>query len=127
VKFFIPHLVDDPVAAETEWSSYLAANSAPPESRRIYMMTYEHGGSRFEVTVGKPRREYVRRTGPRGGRIKDADFNHSGSETGTVVSGIVDARGDLIFVWSYGPPFGGWHNASLVGRSEIKELEYFDD
>jgi hypothetical protein len=42
------------------------------------------------------------------------------------VSGIIDT-GDLIYVWSYGPPFGGWHNPSMVGRAEVKSIEYFDD
>lgn len=33
-------------------------------------MTYEHGGARYEVSVGLPRKRYDRRRGPRGGRIR---------------------------------------------------------
>ena len=124
-KFFIPHLPDDPEAAEEEWASYVSHSSADADSKRIYSMTYEHKRSKFVVTVGKPRFEYKRQTGPRGGHIKNADYVRHGAETGTVVSAIIDS-GDLIFVWSYGPPFGGWANPSLVGRNETRGIEYFD-
>jgi hypothetical protein len=124
-KFFIPHLTDDPEAAEVKWASYVSDSSAAADSKRIYSMTYEHDGSKFFVTVGKPRLEYARRKGPKGGYIKNADYVQHGSETGTVVSAIIDS-GDLILVWSYGPPFGGWANPSLVGRNETMGIEYFD-
>jgi hypothetical protein len=30
----------------------------------VYQMTYEHNGNKYEVTVGEPRKQYRRRTGP---------------------------------------------------------------
>jgi len=89
-------------------------------------MDYEHESSRFEVTVGKPRKEYQRRTGPRPTSIEKADYDRPGAETGTEVSGIV-AAGGQIYVWSYGPPFGGWPNPSLVDEGEVRRVDYFDD
>jgi hypothetical protein len=126
VKFFIPHLRDDPAGAEREWQRYLKDSGAPATSRRVYSLTYEHERSKFVVTVEQPRTEYRRRTGPRGGHIKNADYVPHGRPTGTEVSGIVDAR-ELLYVWSYGPPFGGWANPSMVGRHEVREIEYFDE
>ena len=35
--------------------------------------------------------------------------------------------GGLVYVWSFGPPFGGWGNPSLVGANEITDREYFED
>jgi len=126
VKFFIPHLRDDPATAEAEWQRYLSESGAPPGSRRVYSLTYEHEGDRYEVTIGEKRKRFARKTGPRGGYIKDAEQQGWASETGTVVSGIIDA-GDPLDVWSYGPPFGGWANPSSVGRSEVRRIEYFED
>lgn len=68
-------------------------SSAPGGRRRIYSMDYEHESSRFEVTVGKPRKEYRRRNGPRGASIENADYDRLGADRGTEVSGIV-AAGD---------------------------------
>ena len=124
-KFFIPHLREDPEAAEAE-RRYLSESPAPPDSRRVHKLTYEHDGDRYEVTVGKPRKRFRRRTGPRGGYIEDADFERFGRDTGTAVSGIIDT-GDLIYVWSYGPPFGGWGNPTMVGPGEARSIEYFDN
>jgi hypothetical protein len=124
--FFIPHLRDDPEAAEAEWQRYLRESDAPPDSRRVYSLTYEHEGDRYEVTIGQKRKRYARKTGPRGGYIKDAGQQGWATETGTVVSGIIDA-GDPLHVWSYGPPFGGWANPSVVGRSEVRRIEYFEE
>lgn len=126
-EFFIPHLTDDPAAAEAEWQRYLAESPAPPSSRRVHKLTYEHGGDKYEVTVGQARKRFRRQTGPRGGHIRNADFERLGRDTGTVVSGIVDTGGDLIYLWSYGPPFCGWHNPSLVLRAEVRNTEYFDE
>lgn len=124
--FFIPHLREDPATAEAEWQRYLAESPAPSDSRRAYKLVYENGDDRYEVTVGKPRKRYRLRTGPRGGRIPNADFERLGHDTGTVVSGIIDT-GDLLYVWSYGPPFGEWHNPAMVGRAGVRSIEYFDE
>lgn len=124
--FFIPHLSHDPVAAEAEWQRYLAETPAPTGSRRAHKLVYENGDNRYEITVGQPRKRFRRRTGPRGGRIPNADFERLGHSTGTVVSGIIDT-GDLVYVWSYGPPFGEWHNPAMVGRAGITSIEYFND
>ena len=125
MKFFIPDLKDDAEAAEAEWSRYLDRSRAPADSKRVYSMTYEHGPSKYVVTVGEARMEYSRKTGPRGGYIKDAGYQALGHRTGTQVSGIVHA-GNVIYVWSYGPPFGRWHNPSMVGPTSVTEIEYFD-
>lgn len=126
MKFFIPHLQTDPAAAEVEWNRYVRESTGgSAESRRIYSLTYEHEGDKYVVVVGKPRSLYARKTGPRGGYIKNAGQVGWGQDTGTMVSGMVEVGG-LIYVWSYGPPFGGWANPSLVGRGEIQAIEYFD-
>jgi hypothetical protein len=125
MKFYIPRL-DDPSEAEARWAYYLESSPAPADSGRVCALEYEHGDSRFEVKVGQPRKEFKRKTGPRGGYIKNADYASYGYETGTEVSAIVDARGDLLFVWSFGPPFGGWASPSLVGRHEVRRIEYFE-
>lgn len=124
MKFFIPLLKDDPEAAEVEWTRYLREISSPPNSRRVYSMTYETaaGSEKLVVTVGKERMKYRRPRSPR-----NADFQRNGTPTGTVVSGIVDDGQGSIHVFSYGPPFGGWHNPSLVARGEVKRIEYFDE
>ena len=56
---------------------------------------------------------------------KDAPLNPHPDATGTQVSGIVHA-GHVLYVWSYGPPFGGWANPSMVGPSSVTNIEYFD-
>jgi hypothetical protein len=126
VKFFIPHLRDDPSTAEAEWERYMRESSAPPGSRRVYSLTDEHEGDRCEVTVGEKRKRYARKTGPRGGYIKDAGQQRWATGTGTIVSGIIDA-GEQLYVWSYGPPFGRWGNPTFVGRNEVRAVEYFED
>ena len=126
MQFFIPHLREDPEVAEVEWKRYLRDSGAPAASRRVHSVTYMHDGSRYEVSVGEPRRQYARKRGPRGGYIKNAELSTYGNQTGTVVSGIVDA-GDVLHVWSYGPPFGGWANPSMVGRAEIHDISYFGE
>lgn len=123
MKFFIPHLVEDPAGAEREWSRYVAESSADPASRRVRPMIYEHEDSRYEVSIGQRRRRFRRRRGPRGGHIKNAEFAQQGSEAGTMVSGIVHA-GHVIHVWSYGPPFGGWANPSFVGPGSVTSIEF---
>jgi hypothetical protein len=126
MKFFIPHLASVPVAAEAEWRRYLESGSLQASSRKVYSLRHHHGGDRYEVTVGQPRQVYRRRTGPRGGYIKNAGQETYPQSTGTVVSGIIDA-GQVILVWSYGPPFGGWANPSYIGREELTMIEYFED
>jgi hypothetical protein len=126
VQFFIPDFRDDPAVAEAEWQRYLSESPAPPESRRVFSITYEHDGDIYEVSVGQARKRYRRQTGPRRGYIKNAGTEPWGRESGTMVSGIIDA-GDVLYVWSYGPPFDGWANPSFVGRREVRRIEYFTD
>lgn len=123
MKFFIPGLSEE--QAEERWAFYVRDGGAPDTSRRVYAVTYEHGGDRYAVKVGEPRQVYRRRTGPRGGYMKNAGHEGWATETGTVISGIVDAR-TYLQVWSFGPPFGGWANPSLIGRPEITRIEYFE-
>jgi hypothetical protein len=74
--------------------------------------------------VGKPRERYRRKTGPRGGYIKDADWNAWGEQTGSTVTVIVDL-GHVIQVWSEEPSHG-WANPSLVGHNEVISVEWLD-
>jgi hypothetical protein len=125
VHFFIPHLQDDPEAAEIEWQRYLEVCKAPPHSGRVYSMTYEHDGERIIATVGQAREVFEKRRGPMGGYIKNAGYLPIGRPSGTIVSGIVHAT-SVIHTWSYGPPFGGWVNPSLVGPKTVTKIEFFD-
>ena len=125
MEFFIPDLTGDPEAAERRWEYYLAESPASPGRRRVYSVTYEHDGAKYEITVGERRKRYARRTGPRGGYIKNADYVPWAQETGTVISAIIDGS-DVLYAWSYGPPFGGWSNPSVIGRGEVRSIRYFD-
>ena len=93
----------------------------------MFRLVYEHDDVKFVAEVGKQRERFVRRTGRRGGYIRNADFVPHSQPTGSVVAAILDPPGEPVLqVCSYGPPFGGWANPSLVGRSEVKSIEYFD-
>jgi hypothetical protein len=46
----------------------------PAKPRQARAMTYRHDGDKYGVTVGEPRKVYKRKTGPRGGYIKNADW-----------------------------------------------------
>ena len=123
------NLGDAPEAAEAEWQRYLQDMSAPADSKRVYSVTYYHGGSKIIATVGEERLEYTGEREPRDGFIKDAGPNPVGRRTGTEISAIIDTGSDLIYliyVWMWGPPFGGWANPSLIGRSEVEDIEYFE-
>ena len=129
VKFFIPYLEDAPEAAEAEWQRYLRDMSAPPDSQRAYSVTYDHEGSRIIATVGEQRLEYPRKRRPRGGYTGHAGLNPVERRTGTEISAIIDAGHDLIYliyVWIYGSPFGEWANPSLIERSTVEDIEYFE-
>ena len=52
----------------------MTSESEVPAGRQARSMTYKHDGDKYEVTVGEPRKAYRRKTGPRGGYIKDADW-----------------------------------------------------
>jgi hypothetical protein len=99
-----------------------SAAEAPP-ARRVRSITYEHDGDRYEVTVGAARKVYRRKTGPRGGYIKNAANQGWGTPTGAVVTRI--ESGEPYLVWTE-EPSGGWANPSYVGRQEIKSIAYFD-
>jgi hypothetical protein len=128
VKFFTPDFPNDDEAAEAEWARYLERTPATDNTRRVYRLVYQHDGKRFVVVVGEQRQVFARRTGPRGGSIRDADFRTFGERTGSQVAAILDDPGEAVLhVWSYGPPSGGWSNPFMVGRRfEAKEIEYFD-
>jgi hypothetical protein len=100
-----------------------ASESPAPAAQQARAITYEHEGDRYEVTVGSPRTVYRRRTGPRGGYIKDAGQQSWGTGTGSVVTRI--EIGDPTLVWSE-EPSQGWANPSFVGLREIRHIEYFD-
>jgi len=125
-KFFVPHLRVGSDAEEA-WSSYLDTSHATADdnARRLYSLTYEHEDSLYKVKVGEPRVRFRRRTGPRGGYIKDAPYSTSGTPTGTDVTAIVRA-GNVIHVYSWGPSYGGWANPSFVGPDSITQSTYFE-
>jgi hypothetical protein len=88
-------------------------------------MTYKHDGDKYEVTVGESRKVYKRKTGPRGGYIKDADWQGWGTATGSTVTAISDA-GRFIEVYSE-EPSRGWANPSMVGHDEVMSIEWISD
>jgi hypothetical protein len=49
------------------------------------------GGDKYEVIVGESRQVYRRKTGPRGGYIKNADWQGWATPTGSTVTAIIDA------------------------------------
>ena len=129
MKFFIPYLQDVPEVAEAEWQRYLRDMAAPADSRRAYSVTYYHKGSKIIATVGEEQIDYAPLREPRGGYMKNAGLNPVGRRTGTEISAIIDARRDLIYliyVWIYGAPLGEWVHPSLIERSEIEDIEYFE-
>jgi len=46
-------------------------------------------------------------------RVYSVTYYHGGSKI-------------IATVWMWGPPFGGWANPSLIGRSEVEDIEYFE-
>src|SRR6266567_4821031 len=98
---------------------------APATPRQARSMTYRHDGDKYEVTVGEPRKIYRRKTGPRGGYIKDADWQGWGTPTGSTVTAIVDA-GRYIEVYSE-EPSQGWANPSAVGHGEVMTIEWITE
>jgi hypothetical protein len=93
--------------------------------RQARTMTYRHDGDKYEATVGEPRKAYRRRTGPRGGYIKNADWQGWGTPTGSTVTAIIDA-GHVIEVYSE-EPSRGWANPSMVGHSEVMSIEWISE
>jgi hypothetical protein len=93
--------------------------------RQARAMTYRHDGDKYEVTIGEPRKVYRRKTGPRGGYIKDADWQGWGTPVGSIVTAIVDA-GHVIYVYSE-EPSKGWANPSAVGHGEVMSAEWISD
>lgn len=129
MKFFIPYLEDVPEAAEAEWQRYLRDVSAPADSKRVYSVTHHHEGSKIIAKVGEEQLVYTHKRGPRGGYIRKAGLNPVGERTGTEISAIIDAGHDLIYliyVWIYSAAFGEWANPSLIGKSDIEDIEYFE-
>jgi hypothetical protein len=97
----------------------------PAAGRVARSMTYKHGGDKYEVTVGQSRKVYKRKTGPRGGYIKDADWQGWGTPTGSTVTAITDA-GRFIEVYSE-EPSKGWANPSMVGHDEVMSIEWVSE
>ncbi|MGH3155272.1 MAG: hypothetical protein ACRDNF_01650 [Streptosporangiaceae bacterium] len=51
-----------------------SGGKAPGSQHQARTVTYKHGGDKYEVTVGQHRQVHRRKTGPRGGYIKNADW-----------------------------------------------------
>ncbi len=103
----------------------MTSDSDATAGRRARTMTYRHDGDKYEVTVGEPRKAYRRKTGPRGGYIKDADWQGWGTPTGSTVTAIIDA-GHVIEVYSE-EPSRGWANPSMVGHGEVMSIEWISE
>lgn len=127
MKFFIPDLPEQPDEAEARWVYYCQKSGAPTDSKRVFKMAYLHDGDKYEVEVGETRVAFARKTGPKGGYIKNAGHSKVGRRTGSMISAIIDS-GNVISVWSYGSgaDFGGWANPSFVGHNEVESIEYFE-
>ena len=100
----------------------MTRDSRAAAGRQARSMTYKHDGDKYEVTVGEPRKVYRRKTGPRGGYIKDADWQGWGTPAGSTVTAIIEA-GKCIEVYSEAPP-RGWANPSMVGHGEVMSIEW---
>jgi hypothetical protein len=122
MEFFVPHVGDGSTAQEA-WEYYV--RDLATGTRAVFSVTYEKDEAKYIATVGQPRKEYARKTGPRGGRLKDAGHRNHPRSTGTDVTAIADPGGPMLYVWSM-PPYGVWGDPSYVGRSSITEIEYFD-
>jgi len=98
---------------------------APATPRQARTVTYKHNGDKYEVIIGEPRKVYRRKTGPRGGYIKNADWQGWGTPTGSTVTAITDA-GQYIEVYSE-EPSRGWANPSMVGHGEVMSIEWISE
>ncbi len=129
MRFFVPYLEDAPEAAEAEWERYLRDVSAPPDSKRVYSVTHYREGAKVVATVGERQLVYTGERGPSGRYTRNAGLNPVGERTGSEISAIIDAGHDLIYliyVWIYGAAFGEWANPSVIERSEVEDIEYFE-
>jgi len=129
VRFFVPYLEDAPEAAEAEWERYLRDVSAPADSKRVYSVTHYREGSKVIATVGERQLVYTGKREPAGRNTRNAGLNPVGERTGSEISAIIDAGHDLIYliyVWIYGAAFAEWANPSLIERSEVEDIEYFE-
>ena len=124
MKFFIPFMQDE-AAAERQWQSFIDDCRAPSSSERLYSVTYTHDGDKIVVTVGEAPKVFKRKTGPRGGYIKNADYVRLGRTIGTTVCGIIHA-GHLIYVYQL-PANSYWANPILVGPPSVLNFEAFED
>jgi hypothetical protein len=118
MRCFVPRAPPEKNVAKV-WQELAAAGH-----RAVHAVTYEHEGSKLTVTVGKERQEYRRKTGPRGGYIKNAGHVGWAVSTGSTVLLIVNT-GTVLEAHSELPP-RGWANPSLIGLSEITSIEYFE-
>jgi hypothetical protein len=116
MKFFLPDQSDEIIRSEAD---LLRGKGI----RAIRKLEYDHDSSRFVVEIGKSRQEYRRKTGPRGGYIKNAGYQGWANSTGNIVNMILKTP-TVIEVYSV--PGDGWAFPSLVGGSEITGVEYFD-
>jgi hypothetical protein len=118
MKFYMPDFSESEVSA-------MAQKLRDENKRAIQLMTYLHEGARFEVTVGAPRKEYRKETGPRGGYKKNAGISRIGHSSGNPVYLITESA-RAIDVYSFRPD--KWGHPSIVGENEVirDTIEYFD-
>lgn len=126
MEFFLPEGSDQ--------SFHLLAEQAKETGHRaIHSLKYQHEGSRYVVTIGASRREYKRKTGPRGGRIKLLEWSKESRPTGNPVQLIIDTGYPREFntqypILVYSIPGDAWGFPSLVGCREMDlgSIDYFD-
>lgn len=103
-----------------------SGDETPGIGRQARAMAYKHGGDKYEVAVGEPRKVYRRKTGPRGGYVKDADWQGWGTPVGSTVTAMIIDADRFIEVYSE-EPSRGWANPSMVGHDEVMSIEWSTD
>lgn len=124
MAFFVPG-TDDPNEAEADYRRLAEAKGCPvlPADERVRLIAFEHTASKTIVAEVGKRRQVYRNVRPR--RKSDPVPMPEQSETGSVVTAIIEGDGDLVYVWEAGK--SEWANPALVGKAAIKRVERFGD
>lgn len=120
MKFFIPNESQETINRKAD-------ELKGKRQKAIRSFSHMHDGSRIEVKVGEQRREFRRKTGPRGGYIPHAELERIGRLTGTIVILIVEAAG-RIDIFSEQDRYNVWSNPSYSSIEAVlpNTIEYFE-
>ena len=120
MKFFIPNAGQEVIDEKRN-------ELKEKKQKAIRSFSHMHDGSRIDVKVGEPRREFKRKTGPRGGYIPHAELERIGKPTGTVITLIVEVAG-RIDISSEPDRYGVWSNPSYSSIDAVlpNSIEYFE-